>query len=150
MNPGFSSKAIYHVIRVSLGLVFIVSGIMKTGDLKGFSEIINAFALIPTGLCLPAAFLICSLEILLGACLVLDLKGSLGAVLILLVCFVSVLGYALFMGYDIDCGCFGPEDPETVAFQGLKVSIIRDLIMISFIFYLYIWRHKNQYRPFLF
>lgn len=141
------SKQIYHIVRVGLGMVFLISGLMKAVDPLAFSKVIEAFALLPVWLCLPAAVVIICAEIVCGAGLLFDLKGSLGAVLVLLFCFVTVLGYALYMGYDIDCGCFGPDDPEARAFHSLKTSLTRDLLMIALVVYLYILRVKNKYSP---
>ena len=40
--------------------------------------------------------------------------------------FMAILGYGISMGLDVDCGCFGPEDPESKAFHGLRAALYRD------------------------
>lgn len=141
MKQVLSSKITYRIIRLSLGMFFFISGIFKVADLDAFSQTIGAFAILPAVLNYPGAVFICMAEIVCGAGLVLDIKGSLGVIFSLLLMFVFVLGYAVFMGYDIDCGCFGPSDPETTAFSNLRVSLVRDIVMVALVFYLYYWRY---------
>jgi hypothetical protein len=47
------------------------------------------------------------------------------------------------LGLDIDCGCFGPEDPESRAYGGLRTALYRDLAMAAGVAYLYWWRRWN-------
>jgi hypothetical protein len=51
------------------------------------------------------------------------------------------------MGLDVDCGCFGPEDPEAEAFHGLRTALYRDLFMLAAVGFLYAWRHYRHIRP---
>ena len=138
---------IYRVVRIFLGGVFIISGSLKSADLVSFSETIGAFAILPEELNMAAAVGICLCELVFGTGLVLDIRGSLLPILVLLLIFVAVLGYAIHMGYDIDCGCFGPEDPESKAFSSLRTSIARNLVMIGVVIYLYTWRHVAGHIP---
>jgi len=135
------------IVRIGLGLVFISSGAMKLFDLDAFSKVIEAFAILSPQFCYPFAVMISLLEISIGFGLTADIKGSLAAIFLMLLMFVAVLSYAILMGYDIDCGCFGPKDPETKAFGTLKSSIARDLCMITLVVYL--WRFKNKSLSFL-
>jgi len=145
-NVLFSKKA-YQVVRIVFGAVFIVSGGIKIVDINSFAEVINAFAILPYGMSYPSAVLISISEILFGAGLLADIRGSLAGILSLLFLFALVLGWALYMGYDIDCGCFGPEDPEAKAFASLKTSLLRDILMIGLVSYLYASRIKNNHIP---
>lgn len=143
MKPGMASKKMYMIGRIGLGMVFIVSGALKTADLTAFAHIIDAFAILPGVVVYPAAVLISFAELALGIGLVADIRGSLAGILGLLILFVFVLGWAIYMGYDIDCGCFGPEDPEAEAFSSLRTSLARDVVMILWVSCLYLWRRKN-------
>jgi len=147
MKLNMSSKKIYVIVRVGLGLVFIVSGAIKAMDLVSFSKVIEAFAILPVDFSYPAAVLISVTELLLGMGLVADIKGSLGGIFSLLCGFGFVLSWAIYMGYDIDCGCFGEQDPEAKAFASLRTSLFRDVFMIVVVSYLYTWRFKNNYIP---
>ncbi|MCP3874543.1 MAG: DoxX family membrane protein [Desulfobacteraceae bacterium] len=143
----FSSKKMYMVIRILLGLVFVGSGIIKMSDLTYFSKVIAAFAILPLDLSYPFSVIISMAELIFGVGLIIDVKGSLGAISLMLLAFLVVLSWAIYMGYDIDCGCFGPEDPEAKVFSSLKGSLLRDVLFIIQAIYLYSWRSKNDYLP---
>lgn len=147
MKSFWLSNKPYLIVRITLGVIFIVSGAIKIADPAAFSKTINAFAIIPEHLSYPAAIVISLSELILGTGLLADLRGSLGGILGLLLVFVLILSWALYMGYDIDCGCFGPEDPEAKAFATLKTSLARDVAMILSVIYLYFWRLRNNYKP---
>jgi hypothetical protein len=51
------------------------------------------------------------------------------------------------MGLDVDCGCFGPEDPEAEAFHGLRLSLFRDLVMMAGVVFIYGWRRYRAIQP---
>ncbi len=51
------------------------------------------------------------------------------------------------MGLDVDCGCFGAEDPEAEAFHGLRTALYRDLVMMAGIVFLYVWRRIRSIEP---
>lgn len=138
----------YRVMRILLGSVFIVSGLSKSTDLLFFTQVVQAFAILPQGFEGPAAVIIVLAELVLGTGLVFDLRFSLGGILAMLLGFMAVIIYALYMGYDIDCGCFGPGDPEAEAFQGLYTALARDFVLLAVCFYLYLCRYKNRWQPF--
>ena len=87
------------------------------------------------------------LEVIAGFGLLFDIRGSLALITGLLVLFMVVLGYGIWMGLDVDCGCFGPEDPETKAFHGLRLSLFRDLVMMAGVFFIYGVRRYRSIRP---
>ncbi len=82
-----------------------------------------------------------------GIGLLFDIRGSLALITGLLVLFMVVLGYGIWMGLDVDCGCFGPEDPEAEAFHGLRLSLFRDLVMMAGVIFIYGWRRYRAIRP---
>lgn len=134
-------------MRMALGTVFLYSGLSKSFDLNYFSGIINAFGILPASLTFSAAVSIVVLEILLGTGIILDKRGSLSGILIMLLGFMAVAGYAIYMGYDIDCGCFGPGDPAGEAFSQLREVLYRDAAMVAGIGYLFMWRQRNDRHP---
>jgi uncharacterized membrane protein YphA (DoxX/SURF4 family) len=146
----YASKKLYAGLRISLGLIFLISGIIKITDLEAFSKVIQVYGILPYGFSYPMAVMICFCEIIFGAGLMADIKGSLSAVFLMLVTFMSVLSYALFKGYNVDCGCFGPEDIESRVFPGMKGALLRDFLMAGLTLYLYQWRYKNRHLPFSF
>jgi hypothetical protein len=87
------------------------------------------------------------LEVTAGIGLLFDIRGSLALIAGLLLLFMVVLGYGIWMGLDVDCGCFGPEDPEAEAFHGLRLSLFRDLVMMGGVFITYGLRRYRFIRP---
>ena len=138
---------IYRGLRWTLGIIFLYSGMTKLLVPEQFAVLIEAYGLVPDPLLMPVALLLPALEVLAGAGLMVDLRGSLGVIAGLLLLFVAILGYGIFLGLDVDCGCFGPEDPEAEAFHGLRPAIVRDLIMLAAIGGLYVWRRLGRIRP---
>lgn len=137
----------YGVLRWILGIVFICSGAVKLIQPQTFAVLIDAYGLLPDVLLMPVAVILPALEVIAGAGLLVDSRGSLGAITSMLVLFVLILSYGIHMGLDVDCGCFGPDDPESQAFHGLRPALYRDMAMLAAIAYLYIWRHLGQIQP---
>lgn len=132
----------YRVTRSIIASVFILSGLMKITDLQSFSVIIDAFGLVPMGWSIAVALVLTIAELFAGLGLLFDIRGSLSAITAMLLMFMLILGYGIWMGLDVDCGCFGPEDVEAEAFHGLRSALYRDFIILIGIVYLYWWRHR--------
>ena len=130
-------------IRWSLSGIFLYSGLMKLIDPQRFAEVISGFGLLPHALIFPAAILMPILEVVVGVGLVFSLRGSLAAITGMLVLFMAVLVYGIQLGLDIDCGCFGPEDPEQ-AYKGLKTALARDMVMMTAVMFVYWSRGRSR------
>jgi uncharacterized membrane protein YphA (DoxX/SURF4 family) len=137
----------YRGVRYCLAAVFLWSGISKLLDPASFSVLIDAYGLIPKNWVIPSAILLSSIEVIAGAGLVLDIHGSLAIITGMMILFIVILSYGIHMGLDIDCGCFGPQDPEAKAFHDLRMALYRDFAMMSGVLYLYIWRYYRSVRP---
>lgn len=137
----------YKVLRWVLGAVFIYAGGSKLLAPADFAVLIEAYGILPESLLLPVAVALPVLEVASGIGLLFDLEGSLAVIAGLLALFVAILGYGIRMGLDIDCGCFGPEDPESRAFHGLRTTLYRDLLMLAGVAFLYGWRRYRAIRP---
>lgn len=137
----------YRVSRWVLGIVFIYAGGVKLIDPASFAVLIDAYGLVPDILLMPVAVGLPAMEVVAGAGLLFDVEGSLSTIAALLLLFIAILGYGIWMGLDVDCGCFGPEDPEAKAYHGLRTSLYRDLAMFAGIAFLYAWRWCRQIKP---
>ena len=137
----------YIFLRWILGAVFIYSGTTKLMAPHHFAVLIEAYGLVPDVLLMPTAVVIAAVELFAGVGLLGDIRGSLAVIAALLVLFVGILAYGIRMGLDVDCGCFGPNDPEADAFHGLRTALYRDLIMLATVVGLYAWRHYGGIRP---
>ena len=137
----------YRLCCWTLGLVFIYAGSTKLLAPQVFAVLIEAYGIVPDGLLLPVAVVLPALEVAAGIGLLLDVRGGLAAIAGMLALFLLILGYGLHLGLDVDCGCFGPEDPEAQAFHGLRTAFHRDLIMAAGIFFAYGWRRYRGIVP---
>lgn len=138
---------IYRLLRWGLGAIFIYAGSTKLLEPEIFAVLIEAYGIVPERLLMPVAIALPALEVIAGIGLLFDIRGSLSVIAGLLVLFIAVLGYGIWMGLNVDCGCFGPEDPEAKAFHGLRLSLNRDLVMLAGVVFIYGWRRYRAIRP---
>ncbi len=132
---------VYKLLRSALGMIFIYAGSTKLLAPENFATLVEAYGIVPDPFLMPASIFLPAVEVIAGIGLLFDIRGSLAVISGLLALFIAILGYGLWMGLDVDCGCFGPEDPEAEAFHGLKASLFRDLAMLGMAVFIYFWRH---------
>ncbi len=147
MQNIFMTYGAYRIFRWILTVVFLYSGGTKLLDTQSFAVIIDAFGLVPAILIEPIAIGLPVLEIIVAFGLLFDIRGALAVTTGLMALFMAILGYAIYMGLDIDCGCFGPDDPEAEAFHGLRLALCRDAVIMIGIGFLYVWRLKKAIKP---
>jgi uncharacterized membrane protein YphA (DoxX/SURF4 family) len=138
---------LYRLCRWTLAVIFIYAGGTKLLEPENFAVLIEAYGIVPEELLMPVAIGLPLLEVIGGIGLLFDIRGSLALITGLLVLFMVVLGYGIWMGLDVDCGCFGPEDPEAKAFHGLRLSLFRDLATMTGVFFIYGWRRYRAIQP---
>jgi len=139
------NKYLYLFIKTSISLIFLWSGILKLMDPAVFQVTIEAFGILPVSITYPVSLILPVIEIILSVTLWFNIRGSLPLVFLLLFLFISILGYGIYLGLDIDCGCFGPEEPESKAFSGLHAALYRDLVMLTGLIYMFWYRLKPAY-----
>ena len=135
---------IYRLVLWALSVLFIWAGTVKLTDLVSFGVVIRDFGIVPEWSVMAIAIALPVLEILAAVGLVLNIRGSLTIITGLLALFILIVGYAILLGLDIDCGCFGPEDPEFRAYSSLHITLYRDMAMLSGVFFLYCWRYRKS------
>jgi len=133
----------YRIVRLVLSVLFIWAGGTKLVDPQAFGVIIRDFGIVPELGVMPIAVILPVLEVTAAIGLIFDMRGSLAVITVLLALFLVILGYGIWLGLDIDCGCFGPDDPESRAYKGLHSAFYRDLAMTAAIFHLYFWRFSQ-------
>ncbi|MBB5348017.1 DoxX family membrane protein [Desulfoprunum benzoelyticum] len=144
-TAGFRLPVLEFGVRLVLGGIFIYSGVIKLMGPAAFAEIIGGFGLLPDALVLPAAVILPLAELAAGVGLLFAIRGSLSAITVMLVLFIAVLGYGIHLGLDIDCGCFGPEDPEQ-AYKSLRTALARDAVMMAAVAFVYWSRDRGRLR----
>ena len=129
--------------RLLIIFVLLLAALPKLFNIADFTEIISAYGILPDIAVQPVAVVLPIIEIGLAVALFLKIRTSKFLTILLFLFFIVILSYALIQGLDIDCGCFGPEDPEHRAFQGLRIAIVRDVVMIFLLLYS-IWYEQYQ------
>jgi uncharacterized membrane protein YphA (DoxX/SURF4 family)/peroxiredoxin len=128
--------------RIFVGLLFIISGLIKLNDPVGFSyklaeyfgaPVFNMPFLVPFALGL-ALFLVI-LEVVLGVMLLLGYKTkfTIWSLLTLIVLFTFLTFYSAYFDVVKDCGCFG-DALKLTPWQ----SFTKDIVLLFFIFILFI------------
>lgn len=139
---------LYRSIKSILAGLFIAAGALKLQDLDALALTIGAFGLVPRPAIEPLAILLPVVEVVAAAGLILEVRGCLGVITGLILGFIGALSYGIALGLDIDCGCFGPGDPEGEAFHGLRSALVRDCFMLAGATFLYGWRFLHPVRFF--
>lgn len=125
------NNILHFCARLVVGTIFIVAGLQKMADPAGFAVVIAGYGLTPAWANYPLAIFFPVLEVASGLGLILNVRWALELVAAQLLLFVGVLSYGIHLGLDVDCGCFGPEDPEGEAYHGLREALMRDAAMIA-------------------
>jgi uncharacterized membrane protein YphA (DoxX/SURF4 family) len=150
-------RVVYGVARLGLGAVFVYAGALKLMDPMAFAQAIDAYGLVSWGTAKVLARVLPAVEVAAGAGLILDLRGALGLIVAQLLVFMGVVAYGMYMGLDVDCGCFGPSGlppgitPSSPSpANGLGESartMIRDAVMLATCLLLYRLRRTLGVRP---
>lgn len=134
------------ILRVLLGLIFMLSGFVKAVDAVGFSfkleeyfspSVFNISFL--EDLSLPLAIIVVTLEFILGLMLLLRirLKFTLSVLIALCVFFAFLTFYSAYFDKVTDCGCFG----DALKFSPWQ-SFIKDIVLLLGLMVLwFLYRH---------
>jgi len=126
-----TSKLLYRVLGIILGIVFIYAGAMKLPDPLTFASTIDGYGLVSWSLSKLLARVLPIVEIVTGLALIFNIRGALGMIVAQLLVFMAVLSYGIYMGLDADCGCFGPGESGNEYSGGLWPTLIRDAFMLG-------------------
>jgi len=134
------------ILRWSVGLLFIFSGLIKANDPSGLSYKMQEFFDVWgmnffSDYTLALALVMNTLEIVAGIALLIQFpyKQTLWLLLGLIVFFTFLTGYAFLSGKIKTCGCFGDCIPLTP-----KTSFIKDIILFIAIVILLFNQKKNK------
>lgn len=141
-------KILVGISRIIVGVLFIISGLIKVNDPVGFSfklkdyfapEVLDLGFLVPYALLI--AIFVVIFEVLVGVALLLGYlkKFTLWALLLMIVFFTFLTFYSAYFNKVTDCGCFGDAIPLTP-----WESFTKDIILLFFILILFIGRKYIQ------
>ncbi|HWK99237.1 MAG TPA: BT_3928 family protein [Parapedobacter sp.] len=147
VTPSARTHYLLAFARLFTGLLFIFSGLIKANDPTGFGYKLEEYFLVfgtefLNDYAVTIAIVICGLEILLGALLLLGFwKRTVAWGLLLLILFFTFLTfYSAFFEVVTSCGCFGDAIPLT-PWQ----SFSKDLVLLALI--LIIFFNREAIRP---
>ena len=133
--------------RIVVGILFIFSGLIKANDPLGLSYKMQEFFEIWSwhslnDFTLALAVLMIAFEIIAGVAVLVGWQMRLFSwlLLILILFFTFLTGYALFSGKIKECGCFG----DCIPLQANQ-SFLKDLILLALISFIFAFR--NRIRP---
>ena len=135
-------KYLVHISRVLVGILFIISGLIKLNDPLGFSyklqeyfstEVLNIPFLEPYALAISVFVVV--FEVVLGVFLLIGYKPkfTVWSLLLMIVFFTFLTFYSAYFDKVKDCGCFG---------DALKLtpweSFTKDIVLLFFVLILFI------------
>ncbi len=139
-------KILINLVRVIVGLLFIFSGLVKAIDPLGLSYKMQEFFEL-WGMTqfnqhtLWLSVVMIAFEIIAGAALLLGWQMKLFSwlLLLLILFFTFLTGYAYLSGKFKNCGCFGDCIPITPL-----TSFLKDIVLTALILFLFANRKKIQ------
>jgi uncharacterized membrane protein YphA (DoxX/SURF4 family) len=120
---------LYHLTRLVMAGVFIYASIEKIIHPNLFAQAVYNYQVLPEYLVNLTALILPWLELILGACLLINrwMAGSSALAALLMALFVGMILFNLARGLDISCGCFSTDpddDPITV------LTLARDILFL--------------------
>jgi uncharacterized membrane protein YphA (DoxX/SURF4 family) len=141
-------KYLVTTCRILVGILFIISGLIKLNDPMGFSfkleeyfsiGVLNLPALMPYALAISLFVVIA--EVLLGVMLLLGFRRrfTVWSLLLMILFFTFLTFYSAYFNKVTDCGCFGDAIKLTP-----WESFTKDVILLLLILVLFFWQsHIN-------
>ncbi len=134
-------KVLVGISRIFVGILFIISGLIKLNDPVGFSfklkdyfapDVLNLDFLVPYALLI--AIFVVIYEVLLGIMVILGYakKFTLWSLLLMIVFFTFLTFYSAYFNKVTDCGCFGDALKLTPWESFTKDIVLLVLILILF------------------
>ncbi len=122
-----------HIIRIGVGAVFAVSGLLKLNGIGSFQSSVRSFDMVPPEAVPLFALLIILAEVACGTALIFDLhrKAVTSILLFMMVIFTIAVVKQIWSGGESPCGCFGEyssgavDDWTLVRNAGLLLLLIR-------------------------
>ena len=122
-------KILISANRIILGLIFIIASWDKVWEPAAFARVVANYQILPEILVAPAAIFLPWLELTCGICLVANRWTSGSAILLtaLIVIFTAALGFNIYRGMDVACGCFTLDQSAPA---GMWFYLLRDVIFL--------------------
>ncbi|MEP7277258.1 MAG: BT_3928 family protein [Bacteroidota bacterium] len=135
-------KQLINIARLIVGILFIFSGLVKANDPLGLSYKMQEFFEVwgltfLNDFSLSLSVLMIAFEIIAGVAVLLGWRMKLFSwlLLLLIIFFTFLTGYAVLSGKIRTCGCFGDCIPLTA-----EQSFTKDLVLTALIVFIFIFR----------
>lgn len=132
------------ICRILVGVLFIISGLIKANDPLGFSyKLAEYFTVFGTEWAKPMALFlsmfICIFEVVCGVATLTGSKAKLNAwgLMLMIVFFTFLTFYSAYFNKVTDCGCFG-DALHLTPWQ----SFTKDVLLLIFITPIFIYRNR--------
>lgn len=142
-------KILLAVARIIVGVLFIFSGLIKANDPLGLSYKMQEFFEVwnmhwMNDYTLAMSLIMIAFEIVAGVAVLVGWRMRLFSwlLLLLIIFFTFLTGYALFSGKIRECGCFGDCIPLTA-----DQSFLKDLVLLALIGFIFV--NRNKIKPIL-
>jgi len=139
-------KTLLTIARIIVGVLFIFSGLVKANDPLGLSYKMQEFFEVWgwnffNDFTLSFSTLMIAFEIIAGVAVLLGWRMKLFSwlLLLLIIFFTFLTGYAVLSGKIRTCGCFGDCIPLTAV-----QSFTKDLLLTALIVFIFIFRNQVQ------
>src|SRR5918997_5568029 len=133
-------KLLLNITRIIVGILFIFSGLIKANDPLGLSYKMQEFFEVwgwhsLNDFTLAFSVLMIAFEIVAGVAVLVGWQMRIFSwlLLLLIIFFTFLTGYALFSGKIKTCGCFGDCIPLTPMMSFIKDIILLVLILLILI-----------------
>lgn len=130
--------------RIVLGAIFVYASGAKIFDPAAFARIIANYQVVSADAGRLIALFLPYLELVCGLCLMVN-RWPRGAALIvagLLLVFMAALGYNIYRGIDVHCGCFTLTEKAT---GNMWFSLVRDIIFFAMAVGMVLYRRPSRH-----
>jgi uncharacterized membrane protein YphA (DoxX/SURF4 family) len=128
------------LLRLLVGGIFLVAGMLKLLDPARFAADIDHFRILPYFVVAPLAYYLSAIEIVCGAEVIAGAarRSALVLLLVMTVVFIVAITSAWVRGLDIRCGCFGAASTAPLAYD-----LVFDIVLCGVL----VWLLRSDGRP---
>jgi uncharacterized membrane protein YphA (DoxX/SURF4 family) len=129
------------VARLIVGVIDLLAGLSKFGDPAGNVRAVRAYQVLPESIVPVVGHALPTVEILIGALLILGLFTRPMAILsgLFFIAFIIGISQAWARGLEINCGCFGNSGVPVNPHKQYALDIARDIGLLLCSVWLVIW-----------
>jgi uncharacterized membrane protein YphA (DoxX/SURF4 family) len=129
-----------------LGGVFVYASWDKIFDPSAFALIIGNYQIVSSGVANLSALILPWLELVCGICLIINHwpRGGAFIIAVLMVVFMGALGYNIYRGIDVNCGCFTLTEEAP---GNMWLYLLRDVLFLAMAIFIAFYRGNENLNP---